>query len=73
MIFEDLKQGGNMYDLENMKGVLFENKKKSKDIHPHMNGQVIIDGKRYNIAQWHGQTKNGDPIYKIQLSEIYEK
>lgn len=56
------------YDLDDMFGVMFPNQKKVTKKHPEFNGQLMIEGKRYNVGLWISKTKDEQPIYKLKLS-----
>jgi hypothetical protein len=43
--------------------VIFHNRRRKIDKHPHMFGSVNIDGKEYKIALWETKSKNGDLTY----------
>lgn len=57
------------YELKQNQGVVFRNKKKSKDTQPDFSGEIDVDGKRLNIALWERTTKNQDAYFSLKISE----
>ena len=53
------------YEVREMSGSLFRNKKKEKETHADMNGTAKIDGVEYYINGW---TKEGDGGKWLSLS-----
>ena len=59
------------YD-NNMSGVLFPNKDKEGQ-QPDYRGECEINGKKYEIAGWKKQSKNGNPFLSMKFQEPREK
>ncbi len=55
------------YD-NNMTGVLFPNKDKEGQ-QPDYRGECEINGKKYEIAGWKKQSKNGNPFLSMKFQE----
>jgi hypothetical protein len=45
-------------------GSIFHNHK-SKDTHPDLKGEALIDGVLYEVAAWERQTKNGSTMLSL--------
>lgn len=56
-----------MYQKKDGDGSLFINGYKQKDSHPDMRGDLLLDGKEYEIAGWKKSTRNGDPWYSLKV------
>ena len=56
-----------MYQRKDGDGSLFINGYKQKDSHPDMRGDLLLDGKEYEIAGWKKSTRNGDPWYSLKV------
>lgn len=59
------------YD-NNMSGVLFPNKDKEGQ-QPDYRGECEINGKKYEIAGWKKQSKNGNPFLSMKFQEPRQK
>ena len=55
------------YD-NNLSGVLFPNKDKEGK-QPDYRGECEVDGKKYEIAGWKKQSKNGNPFLSLKFQE----
>ena len=51
----------------NLRGVLFKNKKKEKDTHPDYTGNCQIDGVDYFMDAWLKQSKEGNPFMSFSF------
>jgi hypothetical protein len=56
-----------MYQRKDGDGSLFKNGYKQKDAHPDMRGELMLDGKEYEIAGWQKSTRNGEPWYSLKV------
>jgi hypothetical protein len=56
-----------MYQRKDGDGSLFKNGYKQKDAHPDMRGDLMLDGKEYEIAGWQKSTRNGEPWYSLKV------
>jgi len=48
------------YELRDNSGSVFNNKKKEKDTHPDLTGEIKVDGKIYWLSAWKKKDKNGE-------------
>lgn len=53
-------------------GSLFINDKKTSDKQPDYQGNVMVNGKKMQIAGWKKQSKSGNTFLSIQISEPRE-
>lgn len=60
------------YEMKDMTGALFVNKKKESDKHPDRNGTVKIHGTEYRISGWLRKSKNGESYMSIAVNEMKE-
>lgn len=60
------------YEMREGSGSLFINEKKTSDKQPDYNGNVLINGKKMQIAGWKKQSKSGSTFLSIQISEPRE-
>lgn len=69
-------RGGNSrrndYDNE-LRGVLFPNKRKRKDSQPDYTGSAEIQGVEYWISGWANRSKQGQKFLSIAFTEIEEQ
>lgn len=56
-----------MYQKKDGDGSLFNNGYKQKDSHPDMRGDLLLDGKEWEIAGWKKSTRNGEPWYSLKV------
>ncbi len=58
-----------MYERKSGDGALFQNRKQNEK-QPDVRGNLLLDGKEYEIAGWQKSTRNGDPWWalKVQLA-----
>jgi hypothetical protein len=56
-------EGGHPMEGPKHKIVIFHNRRRKVEKHPHLFGSVNIDGKEYKIAMWETKSKNGDLTY----------
>lgn len=61
-----------MYQRKDGDGALFQNRKQ-KETHPDLRGDVLLDGKEYEIAGWQKSTRNGDPWWSLKVQPKREK
>lgn len=61
------------YELRDMNGSLFKNRKREKDSHPNSQGAAMIDGVEYWISGWTKTDKNGDPWISLAFKRKEEK
>lgn len=47
------------YELRDMSGSLFPNKKKESEKHPNLTGSVMVDGVEYYVSGWTKEGNNG--------------
>ena len=60
------------YEQRDGQGSLFINEKKTSDKQPDYQGNVMINGKKMQIAGWKKQSKSGSTFLSIQISEPRE-
>lgn len=53
------------YELRDMGGTMFKNKRKEKENQPDMTGDVKINGEVYWVSAWKKSDKNGDTFYSF--------
>ncbi len=56
-----------MYQRKDGDASLFNNGYKQKDSHPDMRGDLLLDGKEYEIAAWKKATRTGEPWYSMKV------
>jgi len=56
------------YEMKELSGSLFKNKKREKDSHPNVKGSCLIEGKEYWISAWTKTDKNGDPWQSLSFT-----
>ena len=56
-----------------MYGALFQNTKKQKESQPDYQGNVEIGDKKYSLAGWKKNDKNGKTYLSLKLSDFIEK
>lgn len=61
------------YEIKDMTGSLFVNKKKESEKHPDRNGTIKVNGVEYRIAGWIRKSKNGESYMSLAISEAKEK
>lgn len=54
------------YDNTN-RGAIFKNKRKEKETHPDLGGELNVDGKVYYLNVWKQTSKNGEPYYSVSV------
>jgi uncharacterized protein (DUF736 family) len=60
------------YDNEKS-GALFRNAKKEEGSQqPDYRGEIVLDGKKWEVAGWKKQSKNGNPYLSLKLQEPRE-
>jgi pyrroloquinoline quinone (PQQ) biosynthesis protein C len=60
------------YDNTNS-GALFINKNKKEEKHPFWQGKLNVEGKEYQLSGWVKDTKTGDKMLSLKLSEPFKK
>ena len=55
----------NDYQQKNNSGVLFKNDRRESDTHPHMKGNIVVDGKEYWLSAWTNTSKSGTRYQKL--------
>lgn len=61
------------FEKRNMTGALFANKHRSADNHPVMKGYVVVNGVEFELAGWSKQTRAGDKMLSLKVSEAHEQ
>lgn len=54
------------YDNTN-RGAIFKNKRKEKETHPDLGGELNVDGKDYYLNVWKQTSKSGEPYYSVSV------
>ena len=60
------------FELKENEFYIFRNRNKQSDAHPDFAGDGLVNGKVMRIAIWDKQTKKGDQMFKMILSEKKE-
>jgi hypothetical protein len=61
-----------MYERKSGDGALFQNRKQN-DKQPDVRGNLLLDGKEYEIAGWQKSTRNGDPWWALKVQPARPK
>lgn len=61
-----------MYQRKDGDGALFTNRKQ-KDSQPDVRGDLLLDGKEYEIAGWQKATRNGEPWWSLKVQPKRER
>lgn len=58
---------------KNNTGIVFENGYKKNDNQPDFRGTGNFEGKKFDLALWYRQTKEGKDYFSISFQEPYKK
>ncbi len=61
------------YQRKDGDGSLFQNTNKQKDTQPDYRGEVLLDGKTYEIAGWKKARQNGEPWLSLKVQPKRER
>lgn len=61
------------YEINELSGSLFENKKKKTVKHPDKTGKCKIDGKLYWVSAWDTVAENMTEYQQLKFSPVEEK
>lgn len=55
------------YEIRDNSGSMFKNRRKEKDSHPDMTGEIMVEGKLYWFNAWRKVDKNNNPWYSFAV------
>lgn len=61
------------YEMKDMSGSVFKNRKRDRDTSPHLTGSCKIEGKEYWVNVWTKIDKNGDEWFSFGFKEKLPK
>ena len=62
-------QNKGTFELQNMKGSMFNNTRKNDPKQPDLTGKLKLNGKEYYISGWNQKGRNGTPYISLQLAD----